>query len=73
LAGMPIEEKLAIIEKGENGEVIQRLFAGMPLEKQFEMLKNVPVEKQRLLLKMLQQLLSEETHPSSESQDDVEG
>ena len=64
LVGIPeyreIEEKLAIIEKGEDREIIPRLFAGMP------------VERQRQLLKMLQQMLPEETRSSSESQGDVE-
>jgi len=69
---MSTEEKVAIIEKWENGESIQRLFAGMPIEKLFEMLRSVPVEKQRQLLKMLQQMFSGDTNPSSELQDDVE-
>ena len=76
LAGTPeyseMEEKLVTIEKGEDGEIIQKLFAGTPIEKLFEMLRSVPVERQRQLFKMLQQMFSEETYSSSESKDDVE-
>jgi hypothetical protein len=67
---MPVKEKLAIIEKGEDGEIIQMLFAEMSPEKQLEMLKGVPVEKRRQLLKMLQQMFLEEMTPSSELQDE---
>ena len=66
---MPVEEKLAIIEKEGDGEIIQRLFAEISPEKQLEMLKSVPVEKRRQLLEMLQQMFFEEMAQSSELQD----
>jgi len=73
LADMPIERKEGVlVGLPDSGDVLQRILADMHTEETLEMLKSVPVKKQRQLLEMLQQMLAGEAHSSPESQDDAE-